>query len=387
MAVKDSYSEWLGVTTPDRPPNHYQLLGLEESESSRERIEEAARRQIEKLRQHERGDPSERETAERLLLEVQRAQYVLTHPQRKDEYDRWLQETREKGTPKSIHLSLVAAVQELITRRDLAVEKRQWEHAAELARKLVNTAPDDPDHKQALEFIQAQAARTHQLATVKKSAKSVAVVMVLIGVVILAVTLVRQLSTEEEENAGTRGEALEAEGDWSSAREAYKDAVEKGDEKARPRVEAMDCIVRAEELLENKQYAEALVEYKRALKSVGNRAALQERIRSLERKLDYAREQALERAGTAEGHGDWQAATQAYQDLIALGASDKETQARLEAMQTALKAEELEKSGKYEEALAAYKEVVDVLANKSEIERRMAELEKQIAATRPRIRY
>ena len=201
MAVKDSYSEWLGVTTPKRPPNHYQLLGFKESASDQRLIEEAARRQVEKLKQYQQGSPTEREMAGRLLLEVQRAQYILTDPGRKAEYDRWLKETGQKGAPRSVHISLVAAEQELIAKRDQAVARQQWGQAEELAGKLVAMDPKNPDHKDALQRIQERAVRTRRSATVSSAAKNIVLVVVLVGVVILGVNLIRHHRSGEDSEA------------------------------------------------------------------------------------------------------------------------------------------------------------------------------------------
>lgn len=377
MAVKDSYSEWLGLATPQRPPNHYQLLGLEEFEPDRQRIEKAVRRQTEKLRPHQRGSAAERETADRLLLAVQRAEYVLADPKRRAEYDRSLKEIREKGAPKGVHLSVVAAQQELVAQRDRAAAKQQWQEAEELAERLVAADPEDPAHKEALERIRTRAARARETRRVTKAAKGVVVIVVLVCVGILAVKLVQQQAGKED--PVSRGEAHEASGDWSSA-------AERGDERARPRLEAAEAAAKAEKLLDEKRYAEALIELKKARRGAGKQSAVQERIASLQRKLEHAKEQAQDRAEAAAARADWQTALQAYQELIDLG-GDKEIKTRREAIQTILKAEQLEKTGKFEEALATYKEIVETVSCRSEIESRISKLEERIAATRPQLRY
>jgi Tfp pilus assembly PilM family ATPase len=54
----DPYFHWLDVTTPDRPPNPYELLGLQPLENSMARIEAAANRKRESLaRFREEADP------------------------------------------------------------------------------------------------------------------------------------------------------------------------------------------------------------------------------------------------------------------------------------------------------------------------------------------
>lgn len=381
MAVKDFYSQWLGVTTEERPPNHYQLLRLEEFEADLERIREAAAGQMEKLRRFQRAGPTARETAERLLLEIQRAQYVLTDPQRKDEYDRWLRETHQKGAPKSVHLSLMAAQQELITKRDQAVKRRQWGQAEQLARKLVALAPEDPEHQRALEFTQAQAARARRSALVRSSAKTIVTVVVLLGLAVLGVSLFRGYRSGQEAETGaptseTTGGEPAAQGRGEAARTPSRAA----------RPDTADLLAQAEKLLAEGRYTEALAEYKRALRTARDRQALQERIQSLERKLAEIREQALERSRSAEARGDWSAAEQAYKELAALDGG-KEVEAHLEALQSARRGEQLEKSGRFEEALTAYQEAVGGLGDPSEAQRRTARLQKVIEATRPQLRY
>ena len=384
MAVRDSYAEWLGVTAPQRPPNHYQLLGLEDFEPDHQRIQEAVRRQTDKLRQYQRGSATERETADRLLLAVQRAHYVLADPKRKAEYDRSLEETRQKGAPKGVHLSVVAAQQELLSQRDRAAANQQWQEAEELARKLVAMDPENAAHKEALERIRTRAARARQTRVAMKGVKNLVVIVVLVCVGILGVKLVQHQA--EKQDAVSRGEAHEATGDWPSAADAYREAAAQGDEKAQSRLEAAEAATKAEELMAEKRYTEALAELKKARRGAGSQAALQERIQSLQRKLDHAKEQAQERAQDAEARGDWQTALQAYQELIDLG-GDRTVEGRRDAIQTVLKAEQLEETGKFEEALAAYKEIVETVSCRSEIETRIAKLEEQIAATRPQLRY
>ncbi len=349
MGLKDSYSEWLGVTTPKRPLNHYQLLGLKESVSDQGLIEEAARRQIEKLKQYGKRSRSDGETAERLLLEVQRAQYVLTDSGRKAEYDRWLKETREKGAPRGVHMSLVAAEQELITKRDRAVERQQWGQAEELARKLVVMDPKNPDHTDALQRIQERGARIRRSATVSSAAKSIVLVVILVGVVILSVNLIRHHRSGEDSEtsapaSGTTGDRpTSTEG--SGGRSPTGRQADTGDRRATDSDAQTD------------------------------RAAKEER-----------RAEARTRAKKAETQADWQAASQAYQELIDLGAG-KDVEARLQAVKSAGEAEELEKAGKFEEALAAYQQAVEGLADRSEVDQRIAALEAKIVATRPQLRY
>lgn len=80
----DPYQNWLGVSTPDRSPNHYELLKLDDFESDLKKINSAVDRQAAIL-QLVTGD--EVETAKRLLAEVGQARLCLVSETRKQEYD------------------------------------------------------------------------------------------------------------------------------------------------------------------------------------------------------------------------------------------------------------------------------------------------------------
>src|SRR5262245_15546203 len=55
MADFDPYHRWLGIAKEQRPPNHYQLLGVPVGEADREVIEEAAVRQTAHVRTYQIG--------------------------------------------------------------------------------------------------------------------------------------------------------------------------------------------------------------------------------------------------------------------------------------------------------------------------------------------
>jgi hypothetical protein len=65
----------------------------------------------------------------------------------------------------------------------------------------------------------------------------------------------------------------------------------------------------------------------------------------------------------------------------------REAQPHLQAVQAAAQAEQLEKAGKLEEAVAAYKKVAGALADRSALDAKVADLEKQIETTRPKLKY
>src|SRR5688572_18331391 len=64
----DFYHKWLGIPADQRPPNHYQLLGLQEFESDSDVIVGSADRQMRHLRTFQIGRYSDE--SQRLLNEV-----------------------------------------------------------------------------------------------------------------------------------------------------------------------------------------------------------------------------------------------------------------------------------------------------------------------------
>src|SRR5947209_18856087 len=87
----DPYHKWLGIPKHQRPPTHYQLLGLAAGESDVEVIEEAAIRQTTHVRAYQVGPHAQ--VCTRLLNEISAARQVLLHPQKRQEYDRKIAES------------------------------------------------------------------------------------------------------------------------------------------------------------------------------------------------------------------------------------------------------------------------------------------------------
>jgi hypothetical protein len=81
----DSYHKWLGIPRGQRPPTHYQLLGVSPDEDDPEVIEEAAIRQAAHVRTYQSG-PHAPECA-RLLNEIAQARATLLSPARRRVYD------------------------------------------------------------------------------------------------------------------------------------------------------------------------------------------------------------------------------------------------------------------------------------------------------------
>jgi len=84
-AAFDPYLQWLGIRDPQRPPNHYRLLGLELFENDAGVIAMSADRQMAHLRNFKTGPDAE--VAERLLNELSAARICLLKPERKASYD------------------------------------------------------------------------------------------------------------------------------------------------------------------------------------------------------------------------------------------------------------------------------------------------------------
>ncbi|MDX1964651.1 MAG: hypothetical protein SFX18_15990 [Pirellulales bacterium] len=86
----DPYVEWLGIRDPERPVNHYRLLGLELFEPDANVISLAADRQMAHLRNFQAGEQAD--AARKLLNELSSARLCLLKPERKAEYDTRLQQ-------------------------------------------------------------------------------------------------------------------------------------------------------------------------------------------------------------------------------------------------------------------------------------------------------
>lgn len=96
----DPYLRWLGIRDPERPPNHYRLLGLHLFESDPEIISEAADRQMMHVRTHQTGQHAD--LSQKLLNELARAKVCLLNLRRKAAYDEHLKEqiqNTQEATP------------------------------------------------------------------------------------------------------------------------------------------------------------------------------------------------------------------------------------------------------------------------------------------------
>ena len=95
---KDLYTEWLGLPSGPRPPDHYTLLGLQRYESDAGKIRRAAERQSKRLEKHQH-DVHLAGQAESLLRKVKRAAALLQDAQRKAKYDAQLRGRKAESDP------------------------------------------------------------------------------------------------------------------------------------------------------------------------------------------------------------------------------------------------------------------------------------------------
>jgi hypothetical protein len=84
----DPYLNWLGIRDPERPPNHYRLLGVDLFESDPDILLHAADRQMAHVRSFQTGPRSAE--SQRLLNELASAKVCLLNAEKKAAYDEML---------------------------------------------------------------------------------------------------------------------------------------------------------------------------------------------------------------------------------------------------------------------------------------------------------
>lgn len=95
----DPYRKWLGIPEDQRPPNHYQLLGIAPDEQDAEVIEAAVVRQSAFVRNFQSGKYGAEAT--RLLTEIAAARICLLDPGKRAAYDAELTQGRTGGRLRS----------------------------------------------------------------------------------------------------------------------------------------------------------------------------------------------------------------------------------------------------------------------------------------------
>lgn len=116
----DPYLKWLGIREADRPPNNYQLLGLEPFESDPEVISNAADRQMAHVRTFQTGRHSA--ISQRVLNELATARVTLLNPDKKRVYDAQLRALDASRRP-ALELDSIAS----LTIPDLLVSDPDFE--------------------------------------------------------------------------------------------------------------------------------------------------------------------------------------------------------------------------------------------------------------------
>lgn len=92
----DPYSEWLSIKTEQRPPDHYQLLGIDRFEDDPRIIEKAAEKRMLLMRDKAAGKQARH--SQQLLNELSKARICLLDTEKKSAYDAQL---KQKTAPKS----------------------------------------------------------------------------------------------------------------------------------------------------------------------------------------------------------------------------------------------------------------------------------------------
>jgi hypothetical protein len=93
----DPYLQWLGIRDPERPPNHYTLLGVQPFESDPDVLANAADRQMAHVRTFQTGRHAIE--TQQLLNELAAATVCLLNPARKAPYDAWLGSRQPASAP------------------------------------------------------------------------------------------------------------------------------------------------------------------------------------------------------------------------------------------------------------------------------------------------
>lgn len=102
----DPYHKWLGIPKDQRPPTHYQLLGIAPGETDAEVIDEAAVRQTTHIRAYQIGEHAAHCT--RILNEIAQAKLTLVHPAKRRAYDEQL--AKAKASQITAQLPMASAV-------------------------------------------------------------------------------------------------------------------------------------------------------------------------------------------------------------------------------------------------------------------------------------
>ncbi|MEW6357589.1 MAG: hypothetical protein AB1696_14755 [Planctomycetota bacterium] len=329
----DFYTEWLGIPGDQRPPNHYQLLGVQPFEANKEAIEKAARERAAVLKTYEIGKYSAQSQV--LLTEIARARADLLNPKRKDEYDR-----RLRGGEKAPQIEVDSL--EIFTNLVAFSMPRgnlSKEHLASLFAEAKRLKIPQPQAQTIIQPMLAQAKRQRQAEAAARAeaerkkeedehavrrratAKKCAVVALLLAVVVAVgfyglrfirtveeKKKVEQVRKEEQKEKNQRDECLaravkaQREEKWQEAAEHYEKALALGDDdEIKMKLAAMKGVLQAIHLEGNKKWADAAAAYQEAAKGMGAPDVFKEKLAFLalarEYETAYADGAAQEKAG------------------------------------------------------------------------------------------
>ena len=97
---EDFYTQWLGIQPGKRPPDHYEILGLDRFCHDRDQIDNAANEQLEILDQHAySNDTDERDACERMIVHVAKARTILVDADKRAIYDSGLADLSVVSSP------------------------------------------------------------------------------------------------------------------------------------------------------------------------------------------------------------------------------------------------------------------------------------------------
>jgi pSer/pThr/pTyr-binding forkhead associated (FHA) protein len=103
-SAEDLYAKCLHLPPGQRPPNLYELLGLELFCSHPERIHHAARKQFRRIKPYEdHPDRDTRDAIQDIMTRIATARIVLSDPSQKEEYDQAL--AKEMGIDRRLYLA------------------------------------------------------------------------------------------------------------------------------------------------------------------------------------------------------------------------------------------------------------------------------------------
>lgn len=139
----DPYLKWLGIREADRPPNNYQLLGLELFESDAEVISNAADRQMAHVRTFQAGRYSA--ISQQVLNELAAARVCLLNAEKKRAYDAEIQARFDRQTAPPIAAAASPAPPAVSGRSAVPPLPPQTDRFVPLSGAAVAEASDEPD--------------------------------------------------------------------------------------------------------------------------------------------------------------------------------------------------------------------------------------------------